>query len=90
MLYGDENTNFFHSVATERYRQNTIAHIANDDGVFVQSHEAKAFPFWQSSKYRMGITTLPKMAYNLTDLLTRNVNMDRLVTHFLTQETGDQ
>lgn len=42
MLYGDENTKFFHAMATESYRRNTIASLISEDGRMVTNHEVKA------------------------------------------------
>jgi hypothetical protein len=32
MKQGDENTKFFHAMATERYRRNSIASLVSDEG----------------------------------------------------------
>jgi hypothetical protein len=39
--FGDENTKFFHSMATERFRKNVISQIMDDTGTMVSSHEEK-------------------------------------------------
>ena len=36
--FGDGNTKFFHRVATERYRRNSIATLSNPDGSVVSDH----------------------------------------------------
>jgi hypothetical protein len=38
---GDENTKFFHAMATERYRRNNISQILNSDGSMVTDHQEK-------------------------------------------------
>jgi hypothetical protein len=42
---GGENTKFFHAKATERFRQNTITQILNEDGVMLTDHQQKANAF---------------------------------------------
>jgi hypothetical protein len=37
--FGDENTKFFHSMATERFRKNVISQITDDTGRMVSNHE---------------------------------------------------
>jgi hypothetical protein len=39
--FGDENTKFFHSLATERYRRNAISALTTEDGTIVTNHAAK-------------------------------------------------
>jgi hypothetical protein len=39
---GDESTKFFHVVATERYRTNTITSLDTEDGRIVTDHFEKA------------------------------------------------
>ena len=45
---GDENTKFFHAVATPNYRRNYIYSIKIDDDVCVTNHEQKAAFIWIS------------------------------------------
>jgi hypothetical protein len=42
---GGENTNFFHSKATERYRHNKIAEISDEAGNVLSDHNDKANAF---------------------------------------------
>jgi hypothetical protein len=53
---GGENTKFFHSKATERYRFNRIAEIQDADGNVLSDHQDKANAFWLSYKGRMGVS----------------------------------
>jgi hypothetical protein len=39
---GDENTSFFHSMATIRYRKNLISSLSREDGSVVVDHAEKA------------------------------------------------
>jgi hypothetical protein len=54
MQFGDENTKFFHSMATERYRRNVISQIVDGSGRMVQDHGEMSTIFWQEFKRRMG------------------------------------
>lgn len=68
--YGDENTKFFHSMATINYRRNTIAQIIGTDGREVTDHSEKAALFWIEFKNRLGVISETQMLFNLTDLIT--------------------
>jgi hypothetical protein len=67
---GDENTHFFHTVATISHRRNFIVSLVNADGTIITEHEQKANLLWTAFKNRLGISESPIMAYNLSDLLT--------------------
>lgn len=69
MKLGDDNTKFFHAMATENYRRNSIAQVVDVDGRVVTDHEGKAFLFLQEFKSRMGSTVNPIMLYNLQELI---------------------
>jgi hypothetical protein len=47
---GDENTSFFHSMATIRYRKNTISSLSQEDGLIALDHHEKAGLLWHSFK----------------------------------------
>jgi hypothetical protein len=83
---GGENTKFFHAKATERYRQNTITQIANEDGVILTDHQQKASPFWQSFKDRMGVAIPTATPFNLTELLQPIDNLSHLCDPFSMEE----
>ena len=82
---GDENTKFFHSRATERYRFNVISQVLAQDGRLVTEHAEKAALFWQEFKSRLGVTVEPQMLFNLQDLLVQNDLRD-LVLPFSNEE----
>jgi hypothetical protein len=52
--FGDENTKFFHSIATERHRRNYISALAAADGNIANDHAAKEEIIFQSFKERLG------------------------------------
>jgi hypothetical protein len=50
---GDENTAFFHSMATVRFINNSIASLTRDDGSVAFEHCEKAGILWQSFRSRL-------------------------------------
>ena len=68
---GEENTKFFHAMATERYRRNTITSIKNAAGEVVTDHHQLASMFWYDFKQRMGKAKGIRMNFDLNSLLTR-------------------
>jgi hypothetical protein len=68
---GDENTKFFHTVATQSYRRNYITSIKDDDGNYITNHDHKLAIIWNSYKNRLGITNNPVMSFDLDHLVTR-------------------
>ena len=73
---GNENTKFFHTIATQSFRGNYIATIKADDGRTLETHEAKAAQLWQSYKERVGSTDNPMMQFNLDELIQPNTDVD--------------
>lgn len=83
--YGDENTKFFHSMATVNYRKNSIAQIISADGREVTNHVEKAALFWLEFKDRLGVSSETQMFFNLYDLITA-VPLEDLVQPFTNEE----
>jgi hypothetical protein len=50
---GDESTKFFHTVAIERYRINSISSLDTSDGLTLVTHEEKATHVWQEYRNRL-------------------------------------
>lgn len=50
MLLGEENTNFFQSIATESFRINTISSVKDQHGQTATLHEDKADFFSKASE----------------------------------------
>jgi hypothetical protein len=51
MQFGDENTKFFHSMATKRYKRNVISQIDDGSGRMVQNHgELSSISYGRNSK----------------------------------------
>ena len=47
---GEENTIFFHAMATQRFRRNTISMLKNSDGIEVTNHHDMATMLWIFSR----------------------------------------
>jgi mannosylglycoprotein endo-beta-mannosidase len=69
MKLGEENTKFFHAMATERYRHNAIEQIQNSEGQVVTQHEEIAAVAWICYKERMGTSNGINMQLDLSELL---------------------
>lgn len=54
MKLGEENTKFFHSNATIKYRHNHISIVQDRQGEEHNEHEAKGDIFWRAFKHRLG------------------------------------
>ena len=65
----DENTEFFHAMATQSYRKNFITSINDEDGNPVQNHDHKAAIIWKSFKDRLGKSIEPHMLFNLEEII---------------------
>ena len=65
----DENTDFFHAIATQSYRKNYITYIVGEDGITYHNHDHKAAIIWRSYKERLGSSIDPPMLFNLEELI---------------------
>lgn len=88
MQLGEENTKFFHAMATERFRHNLIAQINSNGSVFSAHHE-KASLFYDAFQSRMGVSTFPGMNFELSVLIPTNADLESLVDPFFTIEMDD-
>jgi hypothetical protein len=84
--FGDENTKFFHSMATERYRRNVISQIVDSSGRMVQDHGELSSIFWQEFKRRLGSSVGVTMQFDLQDLVQRHTNLEFLCLPFSSKE----
>jgi hypothetical protein len=66
---GDENTKFFHTVATQQYRRNIITSLKASDGTDIYNHDNKASIIWSSFKDRLGITEDAPMLMDLSNII---------------------
>jgi hypothetical protein len=83
---GDENTKFFHAMATERYRRNNISQILNSDGSMVTDHQEKSLMFWEEFRKRLGVTVQTEMQFDLGSLVQEIQELDDLCSPFEREE----
>jgi hypothetical protein len=69
MKMGEENTKFFHAMATERYRRNCISSLQLEDGHIVSDHDLMAAEAWTCYKKRMGTSVGIDMKFDLQSLI---------------------
>lgn len=62
---GDENTRFFHAMATKRFRKNVICQVTDENGRTVTDHNEKNALFYQEFRRRLGITVDIAMQFDL-------------------------
>jgi len=86
---GDENTKFFHAMATISYRKNAISQLKDDNGNWVVDHDGKAALLFLAYKNRMGVSLQPQLRFDLDQLIHLNVDLSSLVEPF-TKEEIDQ
>lgn len=67
--FGDENSKFFHAMAAQQYRRNTITQLQTNDGRVVTSHHDKVAILWNAYKDRMGVSMSPIMHFDLVALV---------------------
>ncbi len=87
-MLGEENTKFFQSITTKRYRINTVSQVMDQNGQIVYLHDQKGSLFYQSFKNRMGIriSCSPRMVFDLNDLFLPRADLEYLTDMFSTQE----
>ena len=73
---GNENTKFFHIVATQNFRGNFIATLKTDDDRLITDHGAKEAIIWNSFKNRIGCSDNPEMLFDLESLISPITNVD--------------
>ena len=73
---GGENTNFFHAMAIERHRRNSIASFKDMDGSVVSQHSQMEGIIWNCFKNRMGVSARIVMGFDLSALLQQIDGLD--------------
>ena len=63
--FGDENTKFFHAMASERFRRNIICQVSDESGRTVTDHTEKSSLFYQEYRRRLGSSVGISMQFNL-------------------------
>lgn len=67
--YGDENTSFFHALATQNHRKIFIVYLCTPDNIIISDHEQKAQHLFESFKDRLGTSDFKGIIFNLSSLL---------------------
>ena len=83
---GEENSKFFHAMATERFRRNTISSIKNAEGNVVSDHQQLAGMFWSDFNQRMGKAKGIHMGFDLDTLIARVDGLEDLSQPFSDSE----
>ena len=86
---GDENTKFFHAMASERFRRNSIARLVNSDGSEAVSHVEKEKVIYDTYKQRLGESCARPMLFNLDQLITPTEGLEELSVPFTTDEIDE-
>lgn len=86
---GEDNTKFFHAMATERFRRNTIASLKREDGSEITDHTEMAGMLWASYKGRMGSTEGIEMQFDLDNIITKVDGLEVLSRPFEKKEMDD-
>lgn len=84
--FGDKNSKFFHAAPNERFRQNTITSLENQDGRLVYDHFQKAALLLERFKTKMGQTAEPQMQYNLEEMITAQEGRELISAPFTKEE----
>ena len=85
-MWGGDNTKFFHSAASERFRRNSIASLKLSDGSIVSDHAGKALELYQTYKNRLGRAEPHDMKFDLTQLFKKVEGLDVLTKPFTHEE----
>jgi hypothetical protein len=56
VIFGDENTRLFHTMATYSMRRNFISSLTLEDGSEVFEYEQKAGVLWSTYRERLGVS----------------------------------
>jgi hypothetical protein len=84
--FGNENTSYFHSMATIRYRKNYIASLVREDGSLATEHHEKAGLLLNSFRDRLGFSTPIDSSFDFSDYIQAMPNLDSLSGPFTTDE----
>ena len=84
----DENTEFFHAIATYVFRHNYITYLMTMDGQQVFDHDHKAAILWASFKDRIGTETICTQNFDISHLAMEEDLYD-LDRPFSTDEIDD-
>lgn len=82
---GDENTSYFHTMATIGHKRNFIVTLTQPDGSTTSDHDQKAQISWNAFKERLGKSEFTNIAYDLSTILTES-NLEHLGVDFTSEE----
>jgi hypothetical protein len=82
----ENNTRFFHAMATQRMRRNAISMLKVDDGRIISDHDEMAGLLWSEYRDRMGKSEGIQMQFDLGRLVKRVSNLRELTATFLKEE----
>jgi hypothetical protein len=83
---GEENTKFFHAMATQRYRRNAIAGLKSESGEVVSNHDHMAGMIYNKYRERMGVSRGINMTLDIAALLTPVEGLEVLTNPFEKEE----
>ena len=83
---GEENTKFFHAMATERFRRSFISSLELPDGHVVTDHDQMAAIACNCFKDRMGSSRGISTMFDLDCLISPVDNLEELVSPFTSEE----
>jgi hypothetical protein len=86
MQFEDENTRFFHAMATERHRKNVISQILDESGRMISDHGEKSALLFQEFKRRLGTSVRISMQFDLHAIIPPHNNLDQLRIPFNREE----
>jgi hypothetical protein len=84
--FEDENTNFFHSMATQRYRRNNISQLILPNGSEVFEHADKEAAIFSAFMERLGTANTPPMLFDLDSLISPTEGLEDLSLPFSKEE----
>lgn len=67
---GDENTSFFHTIATITHKRDFIVSLINQDGYSIRDHDQKANLLLSAFRDKLGKSEFTSMAYDLSSILS--------------------
>lgn len=87
--FGDGNTKFFHRVATERFRRNSIASLCLPGDLVIYDHVGKESVLFQAYRDRLGQSDPANIVFDLSGIIKRVEGLDDVTIPF-TREEIDQ
>lgn len=85
---GDENTKFFHAIATQVFRHNYITFLKSTDNLYVNDQDHKVAILWVSFKERIGTSVNTTHNFDISHLSMDN-NLQDLDKPFCKEDIDD-